>query len=94
VSSGAGNGQRVWSKGARGGADLLWDENDPYIWVLVTGKERFKYPQQEEPQDYALAITFEYQSDLDIDLYVKLKEKSHIKQRESIRTRTRTTIQR
>ena len=50
--------QRIWRKGPRGGSDLLWDENEPYIYILVTGKERFKYAEQEAPQDYALAITF------------------------------------
>jgi hypothetical protein len=50
--------QRVWDKGPRGGSDLLWDENDPYIYVLVTGKEKFKHPAESAAQPYALAITF------------------------------------
>ena len=36
--------QRVWEKSTRGGSDLLWPGNEPYIYVLVTGKERFKHP--------------------------------------------------
>ncbi|HEY0828451.1 MAG TPA: S8 family peptidase, partial [Bacilli bacterium] len=51
---------RVWSKGADGGSDLLWDIEVPYIWVLVAGKERFKYSEQELSQNYSLVVTFNY----------------------------------
>lgn len=77
--------QRIWQKGVRGGSDLLWDENDPYIYIIVTGKERFKYAEQELPQDYALAITFSFSGKQDIQLYNSLKN--------NVRTRGRTTRQ-
>lgn len=80
--------QRIWRKGPRGGSDLLWDENEPYIYILVTGKERFKYAEQEVPQDYALAITFSYDSRDDIELYNKLKQNVRVKDRNRVRTRT------
>lgn len=80
--------QRIWRKGPRGGSDLLWDENEPYIYILVTGKERFKYAEQEAPQDYALAITFSYGSRDDIELYNKLRQNVRIKDRHRVRTRT------
>ena len=80
--------QRIWKKGASGGSDLLWDENEPYIYVMVTGKERFKYAEQELPQDYALAITFTYGSQDDIKLYNKLQQNVRIKDRQRARTRT------
>ena len=80
--------QRIWRKGPRGGSDLLWDENEPYIYILVTGKERFKYAEQEAPQDYALAITFSYGSIDDIELYNKLRQNVRIKDRHRVRTRT------
>lgn len=31
--------QRIWKKKAGGGKDLLWDVNEPYIYILVTGKK-------------------------------------------------------
>lgn len=34
------------------------EKNDTYIYILVSGKERFKYAQQEQPQPYALCVTF------------------------------------
>src|SRR5699024_12628276 len=47
--------QRVWEKGKRGGSDLDWDDSEqPFIYILVTGKERFKFPEQEMPKDYSL----------------------------------------
>ena len=62
--------QRRWQKGSGGGADLLWPGNDEsYIYILVSGKERFKYAQQEQPQPYALCVTFAYESEENIDLY-------------------------
>lgn len=79
--------QRVWSKTNRGGRDLLWDDNEPYIYVLVTGKERFKYAEQEQPQPYALAITFSYDGDQDIQLYNKIQQKVRIKERQRERAR-------
>lgn len=84
--------QRVWDKAARGGADLLWEENDPYIYVLVTGKARFKHPAEQEAQPYALAITFSYQGEADIQLRQKLSEQVRIKQREQVRTRAQVQV--
>lgn len=81
--------QRIWQKGSRGGSDLLWDDNDPFIYVLVTGKEKFKYADQEVPQDYALAITFSYECQDDIQLYTKLKETAKIRPRQAERERAR-----
>lgn len=81
--------QRIWQKSARGGSDLLWDDNEAYIYVLVTGKEKFKYAEQEIPQDYALAITFDYESEEDIQLYTKLKNNVKIRTRQTERERIR-----
>ncbi len=81
--------QRIWQKGSRGGSDLLWDDNDPFIYVLVTGKEKFKYADQEVPQDYALAITFSYECQDDIQLYTKLKATAKIRPRQAERERAR-----
>ena len=78
--------QRIWKKGPIGGSDLLWEDNDPYIYVLVTGKERFKHIEQDLPQDYALVITFSYGGDDEINLYNQLKERVKIKTRQTIRT--------
>lgn len=80
--------QRIWKKGPRGGSDLLWDENEPYIYIMVTGKERFKYAEQGFPQDYALAVTFSYGSRDNIELYTKLHDNVRIKERQRARTRT------
>ena len=84
--------QRVWEKTARGGSDLLWPENEAYIYVLVTGKERFKHPDIEVPQKYALAITFSYDADIDIELHQKLQSHSNVKVRERIRERTQIQL--
>ena len=84
--------QRVWEKGARGGSDLLWNDNEPYIYVLVTGKARFKHPDEQIAQPYALSITFSYESDADIQLRQKLSEQVRIKQREQIRVRTQVQV--
>ena len=81
--------QRIWQKSASGGSDLLWDENDPYIYVLVTGKEKFKYADQEIPQDYALAITFSYECQDDIQLYTKLRANAKVRTRQVERERVR-----
>ena len=81
--------QRIWKKSASGGSDLLWNENEPYIYVLITGKEKFKYAEQELPQDYALAITFAYEGKDDIQLYTKLKSNVKIKIRQKQRERVR-----
>lgn len=81
--------QRIWQKSARGGSDLLWDDNEAYIYVLVTGKEKFKYVEQEIPQNYALAITFDYESEEDIQLYTKLKNNVKIRTRQTERERIR-----
>lgn len=82
--------QRVWAKGNRGGSDLVWNENDPYIYVLVTGKERFKYAEQELPQSYALVATFSYSAQEDIKLYEKLK--NNVRTRDRQRERARAQI--
>lgn len=84
--------QRIWQKGSSGGKDLLWDENEPYIYILVTGKERFKYAEQEVPQDYAMAITFSFAGEEDINLYNFLKNNVLIRERSVQRERTRTQI--
>lgn len=86
--------QRVWKKKAKGGNDLLSDENEnePYIYILVTGKERFKYPEQERPQDYALAITFSFEGKDDIKLYNNLRDKVRKRERSRQRERSRTQI--
>ncbi|WP_435307446.1 S8 family peptidase [Sebaldella termitidis] len=74
--------QRIWRKGASGGKDLLWDENEPFIFILVTGKEKFKYTEQEIPQDYALVVTFLHSGEEKIDLYNTLKNKVRIREQE------------
>lgn len=84
--------QRVWEKSARGGGDLLWDDNDPCIYVLVTGKARFKHPDENLPQHYALALTFSYESEADIELKQKLTAQAKIKQREQARVRTQVQV--
>ena len=81
--------QRIWKKKARGGKDLLWDVNDPYIYILVTGKERFKYAEQEMPQDYAVAITFSYDGEEDIKLYDRLNANVRVRRRQEERARDR-----
>jgi hypothetical protein len=84
--------QRVWEKGSRGGSDLLWEDNDPYIYVLVTGKAKFSHHAEAEPQPYALAVTFSYESEADIQLRQKLSEQVKIKQREQVRIRARVQV--
>ena len=84
--------QRVWEKGERGGADLLWPGNESYIYVLVTGKEKFKHPDIGAPQQYALAITFSYDADIDIELRQKLQARAKTKVREQVRERTQVQI--
>lgn len=81
--------QRLWRKTAKGGHDLLWDESEPYIYVLVTGKEKFKYAEQEIPQNYALVITFSYDCQEDIQLYTKLKNNVKARTRQEERERAR-----
>ena len=72
--------QRRWQKSPMGGADLLWSGNDePYIYILISGKERFKYAQQEQPQSYALCVTFSYESEENIDLYNQLRNNVKLK---------------
>jgi len=82
--------QRRWHKSASGGSDLLWPGNDePYIYILISGKERFKYAQQEQPQPYALCVTFSYDSEENIDLYNQLRNNVRLKEIERVRTRIR-----
>lgn len=84
--------QRVWAKSARGGSDLLWNENNPSIYILVTGKERFKYAEQELPQPYALVITFSYSGQEDIKLYEKLQSNVRIRDRQRERARAQIRV--
>lgn len=84
--------QRVWEKGARGGSGLLWENNNLFIYVLVTGKAKFKHPFELEAQPYALAITFSYESGTDMQLRQKLSEQVKLRQRDKIRTRTHVQI--
>ena len=84
--------QRVWETGARGGSGLLWEDNEPYIYVLVTGKAKFKHPYESEAQSYALAITFSYDNEEDIQLRQKISENVRIRQRERIRTQTQINV--
>lgn len=80
--------QRRWHKSALGGSDLSWPGNDePYIYILISGKERFKYAQQEQPQPYALCVTFSYDSEENIDLYNQLRNNVRLKEIEKIRTK-------
>ena len=81
--------QRIWKKKAGGGKDLLWDINEPYIYILVTGKEKFKYAEQEMPQDYALAVTFSYDGKEDIQLYNRLSANARVRSRQAERERER-----
>lgn len=54
--------QRRWCKTSLGGSDLLWDDVDePYIFILVSGKERYRFAESE--QAYALCVTFSYDSE-------------------------------
>ena len=85
--------QRVWEKSAKGGSDLLWDDNDPYIYVLITGKERFTHAEKEIPQPYALAITFSYDAEKDIQLHQELIENVSVRNRVEERIRIRTRVQ-
>ena len=63
--------------------------NGPYIYILVSGKERFKYAQQEQPQPYALCVTFAYESEENIDLYNQLRNNVKLKVTERVQTRVR-----
>lgn len=81
--------QRIWHKSAKGGSDLLWDDNEPYIYILVTGKEKFKYAEQEVPQEYALVITFSYEGQEDIALYSKVRDNVRVRTRQVQRERER-----
>jgi len=84
--------QRVWEKGPHGGSDLLWPGNEPYIYILITGKGKFKHPDIEVPQKYALAITFSYDADVNIELHQKLQAKANVKIPEQIRERSQIRI--
>ena len=85
--------QRRWQKSPAGGADLLWPGNDePYIYILISGKERFKYAQQEQPQSYALCVTFAYESEENIDLYNQLRNNVKLKAVERERDKVQPRI--
>lgn len=80
--------QRRWCKTSLGGADLLWDDVDePYIFILVSGKERYQFAEQE--QSYALCVTFSYDSEENIDLYNQLRNHVRVKLTEQIQERIR-----
>ena len=81
--------QRVWSASARGGQNLMFknSDQDSYIYVLVTGRERFKYQEMHEPQPYALCITFTHDSEKRIRLYDLIRNQVRLKAREKIRER-------
>ena len=80
--------QRCWKKSSRGGSDLLWPGNDePYIYILISGKERFKYTEQEQPQSYALCVKFSYDSDENIDLYNQIRSNVKLKATAKVSTK-------
>jgi len=84
--------QRIWEKNKLGGRDLL-SEREPYIYILVTGKERFRYIEQDNPQDYALCITFSYDSNENIGLYNKINSMANIvKIRENVKIADRIRV--
>ena len=62
-------------------------DQDSYIYVLVTGRERFKYQEMHEPQPYALCITFTHDSEKRIRLYDLIRNQVRLKAREKIRER-------
>lgn len=85
--------QRIWEKGKRGGSDLDWDDNEqPFIYILVTGKERFKFPEQELPKDYSLVITFRYDGEEDINLYSTLRNSVKIRNRQKEQAQTQIRL--
>lgn len=72
--------QRCWIAGPRAGDSLLWPGvENPYLFVLVTGKEKFSCAENNMPQPYALCVTFESDSKEDIDLYNQLKNQARLK---------------
>ena len=82
--------QRCWRKSAQGGSDILWEGNDePYIYILISGKEQFKYVEQEQPQQYAICITFSYESEENIDLYNQLRNNVRLKETARLKTRVK-----
>lgn len=86
--------QRCWQKSARGGSDILFEGQDEesYIYILISGKERFKYDQQEQPQPYALCVTFQYESEKNIDLYNQLRNNVKLKEKETARIKARIKV--
>lgn len=80
--------QRIWEKTSRGGRDLLWDgQENPYFYILITGKENFKYSGIEEPQPYAVVVTFSYNGEEDIHLYNTIHQNVRLRSRAEVRTR-------
>ncbi|GHU53806.1 serine protease [Clostridia bacterium] len=77
--------QRMYENTAKGGKDLL-NEQNPYLYVLVTGKEKFAHPDEKSPQPYAIAITYSYDGDTDILLRQKLLEQANVKIKDRIKT--------
>ena len=51
--------------------------------------EKFKYVEQEVPQEYALVITFSYDGQEDIELYSKVKDNVKVRTRQTERERER-----
>ena len=58
--------------------------------ILVTGKERFRYAEQELPQPYALVVTLAYSGQEDIRLYEYLR--NNVRARDRSRERVRTPV--
>lgn len=87
--------QRIWEKGPRGGSDLLWDVENPYIYVMVTGKELFKFSEKEVPQKYSLVATFSFYPEKEIDninLYDTIINQIKVKVRETVRERIKPQV--
>lgn len=63
-----------------------------HIYILTSGKERFKYAQQEQPQSYALCVTFAYESEENIDLYNQLRNNVKLKAVERERDKVQPRI--
>ena len=79
--------QYTWSTEKAGGGRFLLDslEDDPYIYVLVTGKESFKFSEMESSQMYAICVTFTYEAKEQIELYQLIKSKVRLALKAQIR---------
>lgn len=77
---------RKWSKGKNGGLDLFKipdGQEEPFLTILVAGKEQFPDPMGADTQKYSLVVTF-YAEDETIELYSKIQTR--------VRTRIRTRV--